>query len=177
MIVCKGRARRHRRGKMPHSFKELVEGIVAKHHSLLRRELPRITVMLSVLSGHHNHNEALREAEQIYKKVRSKIETHLHDEETTIFPTGIALEAGAAAPPSEMDLLARIEEMEKEHENCGNALTKIAQMVGTVPSSELQEQVLNTIQLVQDDLQIHVEKENTQVHPHFLKLIAPSLSK
>ncbi len=161
---------------MHQSFKEIVEEIISKHHSLLRRELPRITDMLSVLSGNYNQNEELREAEQIYKKVRTKIETHLHDEETTIFPTGIALESGVAAPPSEMDLLARVEEMEKEHENCGNALTKVAQLVGTAPPIELQEQVLKTIQVVQDDLRVHVEKENTQVHPRFIELAGASVS-
>ncbi|CAN5438128.1 hypothetical protein BH10CYA1_BH10CYA1_37590 [soil metagenome] len=156
---------------MPHSFKELVEAIVSKHHSLLRRELPKITDMLSQLSTQCKGSETLSEAEQIFKKVRSKIETHLNDEETLLFPTGIALESGKEAPPCEMDLLARVEEMEKEHENCGNALTKISQMVSTTPESELREQVINTLQLVQDDLNIHVEKENTQVHPRFLELV------
>ncbi|MBI2810547.1 MAG: hemerythrin domain-containing protein [Candidatus Melainabacteria bacterium] len=161
---------------MPHSFKELVEGIVSKHHSLLRRELPKITEMLSQLSAQCRGSEPLSEAEQIFKKVRTKIETHLNDEETSLFPTGIALEAGKAAPPCEMDLLARLEEMEKEHENCGNALTKILQMVSTVPASQLREHVIDTIAYVQDDLNIHVEKENTQVHPRFLELVGASVS-
>ncbi len=161
---------------MPHSFKELVEGIVSNHHSLLRRELPKITEMLSQLSTQCRGRETLSEAEQIFKKVRTKIETHLNDEETSLFPTGIALEAGKAASPCEMDLLARVEEMEKEHENCGNALTKILQMVSTVPESELREQVIHIIELVQDDLNIHVEKENTQVHPRFLELVGASVS-
>jgi iron-sulfur cluster repair protein YtfE (RIC family) len=159
---------------MQNSFKEIVEDIVSKHHSLLRRELPKITDMLSALSAQSNPNESLSEAEQIYKKVRTKIETHLHDEETSLFPTGIAIEAGQAALPCEMDLIARVEEMEKEHEGCSNALTKIAAMIHTVPSSELREQVLNTIRTVQEDLAVHVEKENTQVHPRFLKLVGAS---
>ena len=135
---------------MQNTFKELVEAIVAQHHSLLRKELPKISDMLAQLST-QCESEALSEAEQIYMKVRNKIEVHLHDEETSLFPTGIALESGMAAPPSELDLLARVEEMEKEHENCGNALTKIAQMISTAPISDLREQVLQTIQIVQDD--------------------------
>lgn len=158
------------------SFKELVEGIVAKHHSLLRRELPLITDMLSKLSTQCNNDVEICEAEQIFKKVRSKIETHLFDEETSLFPTGIALESGTAAPPCEMDLLARVEEMEKEHENCGNALGKIAKMVGSAPASELRDRVIDTIGLVQNDLDVHVEKENTQVHPRFIELVGASVS-
>lgn len=161
---------------MQNSFKELVEAIVAKHHSFLRRELPLITDMLSTLSAQCNHDAEVCEAEQIFKKVRSKIETHLFDEETSLFPTGIALESGTAAPPCEMDLLARVEEMEKEHENCGNALGKIAQIVGTAPASELRDRVVSAIRLVRDDLDVHVEKENTQVHPRFIELIGAAVS-
>jgi iron-sulfur cluster repair protein YtfE (RIC family) len=158
---------------MQHSFKEIVEEIVAKHHSLLRRELPKITDMLSALSAQCTRNDSLCEAEQIYKKVRTKIETHLQDEELSLFPTGIAIESGKAPPPCEMDLIARLEEMEKEHDGCSKTLTKISDMIAdAVPASELREQVLNNIRLVQEDLLVHVEKENSQVHPRFLELIS-----
>lgn len=157
---------------MQSSFKQIVEEIVARHHSLLRKELPRITELLNELAGDCPDSESLSEARQIYKKVRSKIETHLKDEESVLFPTGIALESGGDVPHSEMDLRARLEEMEKEHDGCGNALGTISQMVNTVAQSELREKLLDAIQVVQEDLRIHVEKENTQVHPRFIELLA-----
>jgi iron-sulfur cluster repair protein YtfE (RIC family) len=156
---------------MHSSFQQLVEEIVARHHSLLRKELPRITDLIEALVSDCPDSESLSEAQQIYRKVRSKIETHLKDEETVLFPTGIALESGGEIPHSEMDLRARLEEMEKEHDGCGNALGIISQMVSAVAQSEHRQQLLSALQVVQDDLRIHVEKENTQVHPQFIELL------
>jgi len=156
---------------MQFSFKQIVEEIVARHHSLLRRELPRITELTDELSTGSPDNESLKEAQQLFKKVRTKIETHLKDEETILFPTGIALETGGPVPQTDMDLLARLEEMEKEHDGCGNALGIVSQMINTLAQSELRDQTLNAIETVQQDLRIHVEKENTQVHPRFIELL------
>ena len=156
---------------MQSSFKQIVEEIVSVHHSLLRKELPRITELIDGLFSDCPDSESLSEAQQIYKKVRSKIETHLKDEETVLFPTGIALESGGEIPHSEMDLRARLEEMEKEHDGCGNALGTISQMVRAVAQNERCEKLLQALQVVQDDLRIHVEKENTQVHPRFIELL------
>ena len=156
---------------MQSSFKQLVEEIVARHHSLLRKELPRITELMDGLVRDCPDVEPLGEAQQIYKKVRSKIETHLKDEELVLFPTGIALESGGNVPESDMNLRERLAEMEKEHDGCGNALGTISQMVSTVVQSELRDKLLHAIQVVQDDLLIHVEKENTQVHPRFIELL------
>jgi iron-sulfur cluster repair protein YtfE (RIC family) len=156
---------------MQSSFKQIVEEIVARHHSLLRRELPKITELIDALFAEHPDSATCNEARQIYAKVRTKVETHLRDEETVLFPTGIALESGNDAPSTEMDLLARLEEMEKEHDGCGNALNTILQMINTVEQSELRDQLLETIQLVQEDLRVHVEKENRQVHPRFIELV------
>ena len=153
------------------SFKQIVDEIVARHHSLLRKELPRITELMEGLTHECPDNESLSEARQIYTKVRSKIETHLRDEELVLFPTGIALESGGDVPLSDMNLRERLAEMEKEHDGCGNALTTVSQMVSTVAQSELREKVLQSIEVVQEDLKIHVEKENRQVHPRFIELL------
>lgn len=155
---------------MQSSFKEVVEEIVATHHSFLRKELPRLTELFDALSTNCSGDESFEEAQQIYKKVRTKIEAHLRDEETSLFPTGIALESGAPIPPCELDLLERLQEMEKEHDGCGNALSTVSGMIASLPQSDLREQVLDKIKLVQDDLRVHVDKENTQVHPRFLEL-------
>ena len=158
--------------KVQSSFKEIVEEIVGSHHSLLRRELPRITKLVDELSE-KSPSEPLSEARQIFEKVRNKIEKHLKDEETVLFPTGITIESGGPGPHSDVDLIERLEEMEKEHDGCGKALNTIQQMISSsAPQSELRDELLRTIQIVQDDLTIHVEKENQNVHPRFLELLA-----
>ena len=153
------------------SFRTIVEEIMSSHHSLLRRELPKISELMSSLSSEYPDNEPLTEAKQIYTKVRTKVETHLKDEETVLFPTGIALESGGSAAPTEINLLERLAEMEKEHDGCGNALAGIQRtLVDSVPTCELRDKLLTNIQVVQDDFVVHVEKENTRVHPMFIEL-------
>jgi len=157
------------------SFQTIVEDIMSSHHSLLRRELPKITEQLHDLVTKYPDNEALAEAQQIYTKVRSKVETHLRDEETVLFPIGIAIESGTAPIPTEMNLRERLAEMEKEHDGCGKALAGVQVTISsTVPESEARERLLATIQLVQDDFVEHVEKENSKVHPMFIELLALS---
>ena len=153
------------------SFRTIVEEIMSSHHSLLRRELPKISELMSSLSSEYPDNEPLTEAKQIYTKVRTKVETHLKDEETVLFPTGIALESGGSAVPTEINLLERLAEIEKEHDGCGNALAGIQRtLVDSVPTCELRDKLLTNIQVVQDDFVVHVEKENTRVHPMFIEL-------
>jgi iron-sulfur cluster repair protein YtfE (RIC family) len=159
------------------SFQTIVEEIMSTHHSLLRRELPQITDLIDSLSAEYPDNDSLSEAKQIYAKVRTKVEAHLKDEETVLFPTGVALESGGTVIPTEIDLLERLAEMEKEHDGCGNALTGIQKTIfDLVPQCELREKLLTKIQLVQDDFVAHVEKENTKVHPMFIALFAPTVS-
>ncbi|MBU6453516.1 MAG: hemerythrin domain-containing protein [Cyanobacteria bacterium REEB67] len=155
------------------SFQTIVEEIMATHHSLLKRELPKISEQIAALSAENPDNDALTEAAQIYGKVRNKVETHLKDEEMVLFPSGIALERGGTSVPTEMNLVERLAEMEKEHDGCGKTLTSIQKTIATtVPTSERRDQLLANIQLIQDDFVVHVEKENSQVHPMFLQLLS-----
>ncbi|HEY9679152.1 MAG TPA: hemerythrin domain-containing protein [Drouetiella sp.] len=156
---------------MQSSFKEIVDEIITLHHSLLRRELPKITELFDSMSKECPDKSSLEEPQQLFNKIRNKIEVHLKDEESTLFPIGIALEASKPVPQTDMDLLARLEEMEKEHDGCGKALTTVTQMLDAFPQTELRNQLLETIDMVQQDLQVHVEKENSQVHPRFIQLL------
>ncbi len=155
------------------SFQNIVEEIMSTHHNLLRRELPKISELVKAVTAENADNNSLKEAQQIFEKVRSKVEAHLRDEETILFPTGIALECGGTAVPTEMNLLERLHEMEKEHDGCGNALAGVCQtIIDDAQASELKEQLLATIEVVQEDFVAHVEKENTKVHPMFIELLA-----
>lgn len=152
------------------TFKQTVDEIVARHHSLLRRELPEITELIDMLAASEPDCD-LSEACEISKRVRKKIEAHLKDEETVLFPTGIALESGAPSPPSDLDIMERLKEMEREHDGCGNALATVSTLVAAVPQSELRDKVLESIGVVLEDLVVHVERENSFVHPKLVELL------
>ncbi len=154
------------------TFRIIVEEIMSTHHALLRRELPKITDMLKSLTG-DAESAPLDEAQMIFQKVRSKVETHLRDEETVLFPTGIALESGSPPEQSEMNFLERLAEMEKEHDGCSKTLDGVSQTIAEhAPDSELKDKLLKAIELVQLDFVSHVDKENNKVHPMLIKLIA-----
>lgn len=154
-------------------LKETTDAIVAIHHSFLRRELPRISDLLEALAAAApaTDNQSLQEAQQLYTKVRNKIEAHLRDEETQLFPTGVALEEGLPPPLSSIDLHDRLLEMEKEHENCGKALGTLEQMLHGQTDSSLKRTTLTALQALRADLDVHVEKENSLVHPRLFELL------
>lgn len=157
------------------SFQNLVEEIMATHHSLLKRELPKISALFEKLMEQLPDNEELLEAKQIFSKVRGKVEVHLKDEESVLFPNGIAMEQGKAKAPTELDEVERLSEMEQEHENCSNTLNKVQKILqSAVTNSKLRDELLVKIQTIQDDFVVHVEKENTRVHPMLLELLAKS---
>lgn len=153
------------------TFKETVDEIVVTHHSLLKRELPRINGMVDELATLQVQNESMDEARQIFKKVRLKIETHMKDEESILFPFGIARETGKLPSATELDMLARLVEMEKEHDGCTNALGTICALLSNTPPNALRDQCLSTVGLVIEDLRIHANKENTTVHPRLIEFI------
>jgi iron-sulfur cluster repair protein YtfE (RIC family) len=157
------------------SFQQIVEEIMATHHSLLKRELPKISQQLEKLSAEYADNETIAEAKQIFAKVRNKVETHLKDEETALFPDGIALERGGISVSDYKYVLERLDEMEKEHDGCGKTLTMIQTMLASaLPQSTERDDIILNIQLIQDDFVAHVEKENHKVHPMLREMIASS---
>lgn len=153
------------------NFSELTNSIVARHHSYLRKVLPAISISLDELVTQLKGNENVSEAQSLFKKIRNKIEVHLNDEETVLFPTGCALELGQKPPKPDFDLLERLASMEEEHHNCGNALKLLLQMLSELPDSELQSKLKITVATLCDDMDEHVKKENEEVHPRFMDLV------
>jgi len=153
------------------SLKQTTDTIVATHHSFLRRELPRLSELLEALSIVCVADASMKEAQQLYTKVRNKIEAHLRDEETELFPTAAALEEGVPPPPASMDLRERLQEMEVEHENCGKALGQLEEMLSSLSNNPIKDETLAALRKVRADRDVHVEKENSLVHPRLFELL------
>jgi iron-sulfur cluster repair protein YtfE (RIC family) len=84
------------------SLKELIQNILMEHHVLLRRELPRLELLLGEITAEFGaQNQKLCEAFETFKKVKSKIEIHLGDEEQFLFPACLKLENSEAADPGD----------------------------------------------------------------------------
>lgn len=166
------------------SLKELIQNILMEHHVLLRRELPRLELLLGEIADEYGaQNQKLCEAFETFKKVKCKIEIHLGDEEQFLFPACLKLEDSevsdlaiveATAGPN---LLERLVEMESEHENSGKAFEAILAVVNAVAVTEnsadgICHQFADGLAAVIADLKVHVQKENDQVHPRARQLLS-----
>jgi iron-sulfur cluster repair protein YtfE (RIC family) len=166
------------------SLKELIQNILMEHHVLLRRELPRLELLLGEIAAEYGaENQKLCEAFETFKKVKCKIEIHLGDEEQFLFPACLKLENGEAADQisdevkAGPNLLDRLVEMESEHENSGKAFETILAVVNAVAVTEdsadgICHQFAAGLASVIADLKVHVQKENEQVHPRARQLLS-----
>ncbi|MBP6745583.1 hemerythrin domain-containing protein [bacterium] len=166
------------------SLKELIQNILMEHHVLLRRELPRLELLLGEIAAEYGaENQKLCEAFETFKKVKCKIEIHLGDEEQFLFPACLKLESSEAADPAIVEvtagpnLLDRLVEMESEHENSGKAFETILAVVNAVAVTEdsadgICHQFADGLTAVIADLKVHVQKENEQVHPRARQLLS-----
>ncbi len=166
------------------NLKDLIQNILTEHHVLLRRELPRLELLLGEITSEFGaQNQKLCEAFETFKKVKAKIEIHLGDEEQFLFPACLKLENGEAADQigdevkAGPNLLDRLVEMESEHENSGKAFEAILIVVNSIAVDEeradgLCHQFITGLAAVIADLKVHVQKENDQVHPRARQLLS-----
>ncbi len=166
------------------SFKDLIQNILTEHHVLLRRELPRLELLLGEITSEFGaQNQKLCEAFETFKKVKSKIEIHLGDEEQFLFPACLKLENIEVGSQSidevtaGPNLLERLVEMESEHENSGKAFEAILAVVKSIAADEdradgICHQFVAGLAVVIADLKVHVQKENEQVHPRARQLLS-----
>lgn len=165
---------------MVSNLKELIQNILAEHHVLLRRELPRLELLLGEIAAKYGaENQNVIEAFEKFKKVKGKIEVHLGDEEQFLFPACLKLENGesSAEVTAGPNLLERLVEMESEHENSGKAFEAILAVVNQLSANEqsvdgICHQFVSGLALVIADLKVHVQKENEQVHPWARQLLS-----
>ena len=166
------------------NLKDLIQNILTEHHVLLRRELPRLELLLGEITSEFGaQNQKLCEAFETFKKVKAKIEIHLGDEEQFLFPACLKLENGEEADQigdevkAGPNLLDRLVEMESEHENSGKAFEAILIVVNSIAVDEeradgLCHQFITGLAAVIADLKVHVQKENDQVHPRARQLLS-----
>ena len=169
---------------MAMSLKDLIQNILTEHHVLLRRELPRLELLLGEITSEFGaQNQKLCEAFGTFKKVKSKIEIHLGDEEQFLFPACLKLENIEVGSQSidevtaGPNLLERLVEMESEHENSGKAFEAILTVVKSIAADEdradgICHQFVAGLASVIADLKVHVQKENEQVHPRARQLLS-----
>jgi regulator of cell morphogenesis and NO signaling len=154
---------------------ELAEHIVRTHHVYLRSELPRLTQIVNKVAAVHgdNHPE-LHEVRSTFQLLRAELEEHMMKEERILFPLIAQIDAGTFDPATSHCGIERpIQVMEHEHENAGNALTRLRQLTGgyAVPDGACNTYrvMLASLAQLEADMHQHVHKENNILFPRALE--------
>jgi len=142
---------------------ELISHIVAKHHSFLKEELPRLDQLLTKIVNKRYHQ--LAPALEIFLGLKAELDEHLLKEETILFPRIQRLE----------EVRGPIRMMEMEHDSAGNALRRLR---AATNHFEVPEGVCNTYRAVmasleelEADLHMHIHLENNVLFPRALNVV------
>lgn len=157
---------------------ELADHIVATHHDLLRRELPRLAELLvKVAAAHGPRHPEIAEVGATFAGLRAELESHILKEERVLFPLVKQLEAARGPFAAHCGSVANpIRVMEHEHDDAGAALERLRVLSGDYqPPGD----ACNTFRALYEglaalevDLHRHIHKENNILFPRAAALEA-----
>lgn len=152
--------------KMPLSdftTKQLIDRIVNKHHSFLKKELPVMAnLMAAVLAAHGRNHPELFDIHKLFGSLKTELESHLAKEELLLFPKLLSEDAARRE---------LIEELEAEHDAAGDALHQLTDLTGhfTPPADACPSYTLlyEKFKAFAADMYLHVHAENSILFKRF----------
>jgi regulator of cell morphogenesis and NO signaling len=154
----------------------LCDHIEQTHHAWLKTELPRLTAIVAkVVRVHGADHPELASVEQSLAELRDELVPHMFKEEMILFPAIRRLEQAAEAPNFPFGTLANpIQMMEFEHDNAGAALARIRELTQDyrVPHGACNTYLamLDGLHTLEEDMHVHVHKENSILFPRAVSL-------
>ena len=153
---------------------QLVDHIEQTHHVYVRTELSRLVEMSERVSTKHGERDPrLVEVGTIVHYLSDELIDHMEKEEAVLFPLVRRLEAGTAHEADLQMLKGPIQQMEAEHQNAGEALTRLRELTdGFTPDEEscnTHRALLSGLAEFEADLHRHVHKENNILFPRTLE--------
>ncbi|HXE80036.1 MAG TPA: iron-sulfur cluster repair di-iron protein [Vicinamibacterales bacterium] len=158
------------------TLRELCDHIESVHHAWLKQELPRLSGMVrKVASVHGEAHPWTRDLAATFEAFADDLEAHMQKEERVLFPVIRKLAAGEIAPITRM-LSSPIAAMEHEHEEAARALQRMRELSsGFVPpdgACNTFRAMLHGLAQLEEDMQLHVHKENNVLFPRAAALAA-----
>jgi regulator of cell morphogenesis and NO signaling len=167
-------------------LQELIEHIVAKHHSYVKAELPRLATLAQKVVNRHGDTQAhLPALQKAIAQLDEELTHHLAKEENVLFPYIAALEAamasGGAIPDAFFGTVANpIAMMTSEHDAAGRLLAEIDLLsdhfttpVGACPTYHA---YYDGLREFEQDLHQHIHLENNILFPRAILLEASTMS-
>ncbi len=160
------------------SLADMCDSITSTHHEYLKRELPRLTLLVDrVVSVHGNHHMWLLRLGASFQKLRDELVPHMSKEEQMLFPAIRMIEQSQAVPQFPFGSVdSPIRMMEHEHDVANQALKSIrtASSDFTLPEGGCNtfRAMLDGLQELEADLFRHIHKENNVLFPRASQLAA-----
>ncbi len=151
------------------SLNNLISHIVNFHHAYLNTTLPVLGELTTkILRVHGANHKELAEVHRLFHSLKMEFEQHLIKEETLVFPRIEEFEIGKSRLALEFAFEA-VEELEKEHDHCGELLKKIHAVTEGyfVPADacETYDYTFSKLEELESNTFTHVHLENNILFP------------
>lgn len=152
-------------------LRDLVERILAVHHTFVKREVPRLSGLMDKVVRVHgaNHPALLPPLAGLWREVAPALMQHLGKEEEMLFPWIVALDERRLPAEIARSLGAPIEMMEAEHDEAGGIFARMRALAsGYVPPADAcgsWRALWSGLDEFELDLHRHVHLENHVLFP------------
>lgn len=160
---------------------ELCEHITTTHHTYLRQELPRLSDWArQVAEAHRERHPEWEQVREVYESLRLELQLHMQKEEQVLFPAIVQMEQANAPLRFHFGTVANpIRMMEFEHDNAAHALEHLRRLTNDYTPAEdacpTTRAMLEALATLEQDLHMHIHKENNILHPRAIELEASLL--
>jgi regulator of cell morphogenesis and NO signaling len=162
---------------------ELIVHIVNRHHTFLRRQLPRIEVIFDRIVGKKPDETGgiVLPLGKLFLGLRTELESHLLKEENVLFPYILRLEdarkSGSPTPKAHFGSVKRpIGMMEHEHDSADRVLQEMRRLTNGYPmegsTCSNWRELFRALGELETDLVEHIRLENEILHPRAIRLEA-----
>lgn len=163
------------------SLTELANHIEQTHHVYLKSELPRLQALADKVAKVHGVREPrLVKVAAIFSAMSEELLEHTAKEELVLFPFMRLLDQGKGRPNAPFSTVAKpVSCLESEHEDAGAALMELRQLTDQYAPPEgacaSWQALLAGLAHLDQDLRIHIHKENSILFPRAVKTEALAL--
>jgi regulator of cell morphogenesis and NO signaling len=162
------------------TLEQLINQIVATHHSFTRLEIARLNPLLEkVCVAHSENHPELLQINVLFRELGADLETHMSKEECVLFPYVVRMEAAAEQQvplfrPPFGTVANPVRMMMLEHDRAGELLKKIRILSSDYnppPDSCLSYQTLYAaLEALEKDLHQHIHLENNILFPRAVEV-------
>ncbi len=163
------------------SLTELANHIEQTHHVYLKSELPRLQALADKVAKVHGVREPrLVKVAAIFSAMSEELLEHTAKEELVLFPFMRLLDQGKGRPNAPFSTVAKpVTCLESEHDDAGAALMQLRQLTDQYVPPEgacaSWQALLAGLAHLDQDLRIHIHKENSILFPLAVKTEALAL--